>query len=200
MLRRDRLRPYARSGIAGTTNHRASDPPLERLAQPYLASRSPVLMSCCWHLLTKSTRIESGTFWNRKSWGASTSFRGKTKMRTYLAIAAAAAMITSTAIAQPANRDANTPAVNTPNTPPNPGAPVAGSNSFTEGQAKSRIEFDRLCQCERATQRRSGRLAWESRQGRQERHGEPRLSGQRHGALARGRHPRTNHTLSRVQE
>jgi hypothetical protein len=67
-------------------------------------------------------------------------FRGKTKMRTYLAIAAAAAMITSTAIAQPANRDANTPAVNTPNTPPNPGAPVAGSNSFTEGQAKSRIE------------------------------------------------------------
>ena len=63
-------------------------------------------------------------------------------MRTYLAIAAIAAMITSTAIAQPANRDANTPAVNTPNTPPNPGAPVAGSNSFTEGQAKSRIELN----------------------------------------------------------
>jgi hypothetical protein len=40
----------------------------------------------------------------------------------------------------PANRDANTPAVNTPNSPPNPGAPVAGANSFTEGQAKSRIE------------------------------------------------------------
>jgi hypothetical protein len=64
----------------------------------------------------------------------------KVKMRTYLAIAAAAAMISGTAMAQPANRDANTPAVNTPNTPPNPGAPVAGSNSFTEGQAKSRIE------------------------------------------------------------
>src|SRR5258705_6861051 len=61
-------------------------------------------------------------------------------MRTYLAIAAAAAMITGTAMAQPANRDANTPAVNTPNSPPNPGAPVAGANSFTEGQAKSRIE------------------------------------------------------------
>jgi predicted transcriptional regulator len=61
-------------------------------------------------------------------------------MRTYLAMAAVAAMITGTAMAQPANRDANTPAVNTPNTPPNPGAPVAGSNSFTEGQAKSRIE------------------------------------------------------------
>src|SRR5436190_21265774 len=40
----------------------------------------------------------------------------------------------------PANRDANTPAVNTPNSPPNPGAPVAGANSFTEGQAKSRFE------------------------------------------------------------
>jgi hypothetical protein len=73
-------------------------------------------------------------------WGASIPYRGKDKMRTYLAIAAAAAMITGTAMAQPANRDANTPAVNTPNTPPNPGAPVAGSNSFTEGQAKSRIE------------------------------------------------------------
>jgi hypothetical protein len=35
----------------------------------------------------------------------------------------------------PANRDANTPAVNTPNSAPNPGAPVAGANSFTEGQA-----------------------------------------------------------------
>ena len=41
---------------------------------------------------------------------------------------------------QPANPDANTPAVNSPNSPPNPGAPVAGANSFTEGQAKSRIE------------------------------------------------------------
>jgi len=40
----------------------------------------------------------------------------------------------------PANRDANTPAVNAPNSPPNPGAPVAGANSFTESQAKSRIE------------------------------------------------------------
>jgi hypothetical protein len=29
---------------------------------------------------------------------------------------------------------------NTPNSPPNPGAPAVGVNSFTEGQAKSRIE------------------------------------------------------------
>ena len=92
-------------------------------------------------------------------------------MRTYIAIAAAAAMITSAAIAQPANRDANTPAVNTPNSPPNPGAPVSGATSFTEGQAKSRIEFERLCQRERAAQRRSGRLAWEGNEGRQERRG-----------------------------
>ena len=40
----------------------------------------------------------------------------------------------------PANRDASTPAINRPNSPPNPGAPAAGANSFTEGQAKSRIE------------------------------------------------------------
>jgi hypothetical protein len=40
----------------------------------------------------------------------------------------------------PANRDAGTLAVNSPNSPPNPSAPVAGANSFTEGQAKSRIE------------------------------------------------------------
>jgi putative membrane protein len=61
-------------------------------------------------------------------------------MRAYLAIAGAAAMVSTLAIAQPANRDANTPAVNAPNSQPNPGAPVAGANSFTEGQAKSRIE------------------------------------------------------------
>jgi len=40
----------------------------------------------------------------------------------------------------PANRNANTPAVNAPNSPTNAGAPVAGANSFTEAQAKSRIE------------------------------------------------------------
>ena len=61
-------------------------------------------------------------------------------MRTYLVIAAVVAMISAPVVAQPANRDANTPAVNAPNSPPNPGAPVAGANSFTEGQAKSRIE------------------------------------------------------------
>jgi hypothetical protein len=66
-----------------------------------------------------------------------------TTMRKLL-ITAAIVAVAIPAMAQqpspPANRDANTPAVNTPNSPPNPGAPVAGANSFTEGQAKSRIE------------------------------------------------------------
>jgi hypothetical protein len=61
-------------------------------------------------------------------------------MRLILTMALVAAAISTAAMAQPANRDANTPAVNTPHSPPNPGAPVAGANSFTEGQAKSRIE------------------------------------------------------------
>jgi len=58
-------------------------------------------------------------------------------------LAATIVAVSFPAVAQqmpPANRDANTPAVNSPNSPPNPGAPVAGANSFTEGQAKARIE------------------------------------------------------------
>ena len=57
-------------------------------------------------------------------------------------IAAALVAVAIPAVAQqrPATPDANTPAVNAPNSPPNPGAPVAGANSFTEGQAKSRLE------------------------------------------------------------
>jgi hypothetical protein len=57
-----------------------------------------------------------------------------------LATAILALAVPALAQQRPANRDANTPAVNNPNGPPNPGAPVAGANSFTEGQAKSRIE------------------------------------------------------------
>jgi opacity protein-like surface antigen len=65
-------------------------------------------------------------------------------MRQFL-IAAALVAVALPAFAQsqmnpPANSNAQTPAVNSPNSPPNPGAPVAGANSFTEGQAKSRIE------------------------------------------------------------
>src|SRR5438270_4524413 len=41
--------------------------------------------------------------------------------------------------APPANPNASTPAVANPNTN-NPGAPAAGANSFTEAQARSRIE------------------------------------------------------------
>jgi hypothetical protein len=57
-----------------------------------------------------------------------------------LAAALAAFALPASAQLKPANPDANTPAVNTPNSPPNPAAPVAGANSFTEGQAKSRLE------------------------------------------------------------
>ena len=62
-------------------------------------------------------------------------------MKMFLALAATAMLLTAShAQQQPANPNANTPAVNTPNSPPNPGAPAAGANSFTENQAKSRIE------------------------------------------------------------
>ena len=62
-------------------------------------------------------------------------------MRKFILVAAIVAIaFPAVAQQQPANRDGNTPAINTPNSPPNPGAPVAGANSFTEAQAKSRIE------------------------------------------------------------
>ena len=59
---------------------------------------------------------------------------------TFLAFALSAWAQQQPQAKPPANPDANTPAVNTPNSPPNPGAPAAGANSFTEAQAKSRIE------------------------------------------------------------
>jgi opacity protein-like surface antigen len=53
-------------------------------------------------------------------------------------VALSAGVLAQTA-APPANPHASTPAIANPDTN-NPGAPAAGSNSFTEGQAKSRIE------------------------------------------------------------
>src|SRR5687768_16580623 len=63
-------------------------------------------------------------------------------MRKLLLVAAIAIIaLPASAQQKPANPDAKiTPAVNTPNSPPNPGAPAAGANSFTESQAKSRLE------------------------------------------------------------
>jgi len=58
----------------------------------------------------------------------------------FLITAAAALLISQAALAQQPTPQSNTPAVNTPNTSANPGAPVPGANSFTEAQAKSRIE------------------------------------------------------------
>ena len=61
-------------------------------------------------------------------------------MRTIIT-AAALMLISASAFGQttPANPSSTTPAVSSPNTT-NPQAPVRGANSFTEGQAKSRIE------------------------------------------------------------
>jgi hypothetical protein len=63
-------------------------------------------------------------------------------MRKMLMIGSAVTLMAGAALAQtqnpPANQGPNNPAVNTPGAN-NPGAPVAGANSFTEGQAKTRI-------------------------------------------------------------
>jgi len=61
-------------------------------------------------------------------------------MRNLLIGAAIATLISTSAFAATANESAPTnPAVKTTEGN-NPGAPAAGANSFTEGQAKSRIE------------------------------------------------------------
>lgn len=64
-------------------------------------------------------------------------------LRKTLAIVPALVMLAGAAAAQtqnpPANQGPNNPAINR-SEGNNPGAPVAGANSFTEGQAKSRIE------------------------------------------------------------
>ena len=61
-------------------------------------------------------------------------------MRTGIFVAAIVLAASGALAQKPANPDANTPAVKTPSSPKNPNAPVEGANSFTEGQARSRIE------------------------------------------------------------
>src|SRR5436190_12255028 len=85
----------------------------------------------------------------------------------------------------PANCDANTPAVNSPNAPPNPGAPVAGANSFTEGQAKSRIESSGYGNVSELRKDDQGGMARQGHEGRQGRQRQPRLPGQCDHAVAR---------------
>lgn len=64
-------------------------------------------------------------------------------MKTFSTTLLITALLVGPALSQtqtpPANSGPNNPAVNSPGGN-NPGAPVAGANSFTEGQAKSRIE------------------------------------------------------------
>jgi hypothetical protein len=62
-----------------------------------------------------------------------------TAVITVLSGTAVAVGASAQTAAPPANPDAHTPAVSSPNAN-NPGAPAAGANSFTESQAKSRIE------------------------------------------------------------
>ena len=61
------------------------------------------------------------------------------KMKILLAACAAIALSASVAQSQPAQSGPGNSAVNSKNTN-NSNQPVAGRNSFTEGQAKSRIE------------------------------------------------------------
>jgi hypothetical protein len=64
-------------------------------------------------------------------------------LATALTVGLAAAPMAGSALAQNAapapNPNAGTPAIASPNVN-NPGAPAVGANSFTEGQAKARIE------------------------------------------------------------
>ena len=62
-----------------------------------------------------------------------------TAVITVLLGAAVAGGALAQTAAPPVNPNASTPAVANPNAN-NPGAPAAGANSFTEAQAKSRIE------------------------------------------------------------
>ena len=62
-------------------------------------------------------------------------------MRLPLSLATVCVLLPGIAFAQnpPANPSSTTPAISSPNAT-NPNAPVPGANSFTEGQARSRIE------------------------------------------------------------
>ena len=73
-----------------------------------------------------------------------------------------AALVFSTTIAF-----AQTPAVKSPNAN-NPAAPVAGANSFTEGQAKTHIEVSRVHAGIRPQERRQRHLARLGHEGREE--------------------------------
>lgn len=55
-------------------------------------------------------------------------------------VASTATIVGAAAQQQPANPNPPTPAVVTPNSPAPSNAPAAGANSFTEGQAQSRLQ------------------------------------------------------------
>jgi hypothetical protein len=106
--------------------------------------RADALVSACLTLPRRYVdvfRLPTGTLLamesSRRTSNMETPMR---KLMTTILLLAAALPASAQTTSPPANRDANTPAISSPNSPPNPGAPAAGANSFTEGQAKSRIE------------------------------------------------------------
>ena len=88
-------------------------------------------------------------------------------MRLISVAAIALVLAASGALAQnpPANDGPNNKAINS-KSGNNPGAPVAGANSFTESQAKSRIEFEGLHEYQWPEKRRQGCLARQRYEGR----------------------------------
>ena len=99
-------------------------------------------------------------------------------------IVGALMLASSVALAQqkPANPDANTPAVSTPNTK-NSNAPVEGANSFTEGQALARDRGGRLQQRHQSDKRPEGRVARPSHDKAATGQRQPRFPGQRDDEL-----------------
>lgn len=84
----------------------------------------------------------------------------------------------------PANQNGSTPAVSSPNCPPTPGAPVAGANSFTEAQAKSRIEANGFSNVSELKKGRFRRMARQGVEGHREHERERGLPGQRRQPIA----------------
>jgi hypothetical protein len=92
-------------------------------------------------------------------------------MRSLFVIVAAASLVVGGALAQtqypPANSGPSNPAVKTTQGN-NPNAPVAGANSFTMGQAKTRIEAKGFSKVSALTKDKSG--VW---RGKAEKDGKP---------------------------
>ena len=104
-------------------------------------------------------------------------------MRNTLTAASIAAFLAGSTLAFP--QASSTPADHPPGNPAikttegnNPGAPAQGANSFTEGQAKARIESRGYANVFRSCERHEWVLARKGNEGRNIRQYHTRLSGQ----------------------